>query len=76
MYNLDYELVHSVALEIEENMFGGMALTVNGKYLVCTHHQEGQITIMNTEDFSIQTECPFGEIENIWGVKLVEKPFM
>ena len=73
MYSKAYELVHKIALDIEENMIGGMALAHGGKYLICTH-QQGLITIINTEDYTLQTVTPFGEdLENIWNVKAIEK---
>ena len=41
-----------------------MVLCHDGKFLVCAHN-EGMITIVNTDDMTFYTDTPFGTIERI-----------
>ena len=53
-YSLDYEQVGCIALELEENIVSQILLFHNEKWLVCTH-QDGYITVVNTEDMTYKT---------------------
>jgi len=49
----------TIELEIEDNFIGEMVLCFEEKLLVCPH-QQGMITIVNTEDMNFNTITPFG----------------
>ena len=53
----------------------GMALAHGEKYLICAH-QQGYVTVIDLEDFSVQILQPFGDIENIWDVMVIRNEFM
>ena len=37
VYSLNYELVHRIVLDMEENMIYGMTLAHDEQYLICVH---------------------------------------
>lgn len=76
VYTLEYELVKKIELEDTMIMISSMTLTHDEKYLVCTHLQI-RITILNTEDLTIQSDSPFGggdDVDNfsVWRVAATE----
>ena len=48
-----------------------MALAHDEKFLICTF-QEGNIAIIDTENFSIQIINPFDDVENIYNTKVLQ----
>ena len=51
-----------------------MVLCHDEKWLVCCHN-EGKITILNTQDMTSKSISPFGYIDNMWGLNLIPMPF-
>ena len=76
VYTLNYELVKKVRLEDTMIMISSMTLTPDEKYLVCAHLQI-RITVLNTEDFTVKSDSPFGggeDVENfsVWRVAVTD----
>ena len=73
VYNFEYEQLNVLELPIEDNMIYGLTLCQNEKWLVATH-QQGFITVVNTQDMTFKTVEPLGYLDSIWGCVVVEQP--
>ena len=65
VYSSGYEFIKDIEIEADDCMMQSMALAHDEKFLVCTF-QEGNIAIINTEDYSLQIVNPFEDVENIY----------
>lgn len=70
VYSSNYELIKDIEIESDDCMMQSMALGQNDKFLICCF-QEGNVAVVNTEDFTVQMSTPFGEVENIYNAKVL-----
>ena len=67
VYSLEYELIERIKLD-SLIMISSMTLSPDEKYLICAHLQI-KVTIINTTDFKVITDSPFGDQSfSVWRV--------
>ena len=59
IFNLEYELIERIKLD-SLIMISSMTLAPDEMFLICAHLQM-RISIINTEDFKVTSDTPFGE---------------
>ena len=73
-YNYAYELQMQTSIDLMGNLFTGMKICMDNKFLIGSH-TDGILTVLNLETETSQTMTSiFGEVDNIWGIELLANP--